>query len=143
MARGARTTACQAAEVIAVSTRLSNAKRTCGGLVDFASKTHSQPMVMRDNRSGAISANVELAHLKRKIRCGASFLVQGASPAKNSALTSAGAELRLFLGVEDLAVYVLRRVRAQVMMGGAMSAYWFMYDAAALPSLGAKPRTLP
>jgi hypothetical protein len=29
------------------------------------------------------------------------------------------------------------------MMGGAMSAYWFMYDAAALPSLGAKPRTLP
>jgi hypothetical protein len=99
MARGARTTACQAAEVIAVSTRLSNAKRTCGGLVDFASKTHSQPMVMRDNRSGAISANVELAHLKRKIRCGASFLVQGASPAKNSALTSAGAELRLINGV--------------------------------------------
>jgi hypothetical protein len=43
-------------------------------LVDFASKTHSQPMVMRDNRSGAISANVELAHLKRKIRCGASFM---------------------------------------------------------------------
>jgi hypothetical protein len=28
-------------------------------------------------------------------------------------------------------------------MGGAMSAYWFMHDAAALPSLGAKPRTLP
>jgi hypothetical protein len=55
---------------------------------------------MRDNRRGAISANVELAHLKRKIRCGASFLVQGASPAKNSALTSAGAELRLINGVE-------------------------------------------
>jgi hypothetical protein len=28
-------------------------------------------------------------------------------------------------------------------MGGAMSAYWFMHDAAALRSLGAKPRTLP
>jgi hypothetical protein len=28
-------------------------------------------------------------------------------------------------------------------VGGAMSAYWFMHDAAALPSLGAKPRTLP
>ena len=28
-------------------------------------------------------------------------------------------------------------------MDEAMSAYWFMHDAAAVPSLGAKPRTLP
>ena len=33
---------------------------------------------------------------------GASFLVQGATPAKNSALTSAGAELRLINGVSVL-----------------------------------------
>jgi hypothetical protein len=56
MAPGARATACQAAGAIAGSTRLSNAKRTCGGLADFVSKTHSQPMVMRPNRSGAIRA---------------------------------------------------------------------------------------
>ena len=28
-------------------------------------------------------------------------------------------------------------------MGGGMSAYWFMHDAVAWPSLCAKPRTLP
>jgi uncharacterized protein with beta-barrel porin domain len=33
---------------------------------------------------------------------GASFIVQGATPAKNSALTSAGAELRLLNGVSLL-----------------------------------------
>jgi autotransporter-associated beta strand protein len=36
---------------------------------------------------------------------GASFLVQGASPAKNSALTSAGAELRLINGLSVLAKF--------------------------------------
>jgi uncharacterized protein with beta-barrel porin domain len=36
---------------------------------------------------------------------GASFLVNGASPAKNSALTSAGAELRLANGVTLLAKF--------------------------------------
>src|SRR6516162_7104937 len=67
--RGARTT--PAARVIAGSTRLTNAKRTCGGLVDFASKiTQAQPTAMRDNRSGAISASVKLhpMELKRKPR---------------------------------------------------------------------------
>ena len=61
MARGARTTACQAAGAIAVSTRLNNAKRTCGELVDFASKiTQARPTVMRDDKcSGAISASVK------------------------------------------------------------------------------------
>jgi uncharacterized protein with beta-barrel porin domain len=33
---------------------------------------------------------------------GATFIVQGATPAKNSALTSAGAELRLINGVSLL-----------------------------------------
>jgi hypothetical protein len=41
-------------------TRLTNAKRTCGGLVDFASKiTQARPTAMQDNRSGAISASVK------------------------------------------------------------------------------------
>ena len=51
--RGARTT--PAARVIAGSTRLTNAKRTCGGLVDFASKiTQARHTAMQDNRSGAL-----------------------------------------------------------------------------------------
>jgi uncharacterized protein with beta-barrel porin domain len=36
---------------------------------------------------------------------GASFIVQGATPAKNSALTSAGVELRLTNGVSLLAKF--------------------------------------
>ncbi len=36
---------------------------------------------------------------------GASFLVNGATPAKNSALTSAGAELRLINGFSVLAKF--------------------------------------
>jgi uncharacterized protein with beta-barrel porin domain len=36
---------------------------------------------------------------------GASFLVQGATPAKNSALTTAGAELRLINGISVLAKF--------------------------------------
>jgi len=57
--RGARTT--PAARVIAGSTRLTNAKRTCGGLVDFASKiTQARPTVMRDDKpGGTISASVK------------------------------------------------------------------------------------
>ena len=46
---------------ITATGRLVNAKRTCGGLVDFASKiTQARPTVMRDDKpSGAISASVK------------------------------------------------------------------------------------
>src|SRR6516162_5121092 len=71
--RGARTT--PVARVIGRSPRLTNPRRMCGGLVDFASKiTQAQPTVMRDDkRSGAISATeavrkkapATLAHMAR------------------------------------------------------------------------------
>jgi hypothetical protein len=59
MARGVPNMAAGAAELIAASIRSNNARQRVGATADIATKIHSQPMDMRDNRSGAISASVK------------------------------------------------------------------------------------
>ncbi len=56
MVRGARNTAHQAAALIAVSTRFSNAKLPGRGLADFACAIHSRHMAAQESREGTIGA---------------------------------------------------------------------------------------
>ncbi len=68
-----------------------------------ASDTRSE-LGTRFDRVLAVYSNAVLA-LRGRVAPGASFIVNGATPAKNSALASAGAELRLANGVTLLAKF--------------------------------------